>query len=79
MKENKEQKWLKFMDRWLKENGSIPLKEAINSGAYVADASSLSTQRYLQKHASAVGRFMVIIDADYVKRVVVRDQHKSHL
>ena len=47
-----EQRWLDFMHGWIKENGSIPKKEAINGGAAVAGCNPSTTARYLEKYCS---------------------------
>ena len=43
----------------LEDNNEIHIDEAINSGAYIADCSQKTVQRYINKHASSAGEFIL--------------------
>ena len=48
--------WLRIE---LEDKGEMNIDEAINSGAYIADCSQKTIQRYINKHASRAGEFIL--------------------
>jgi hypothetical protein len=67
-----EQKWLDFMHGWIRNNGSIPKEEAINSGALLAGCSPLTTSRYLSKYTSSLSCFRETRDSSGAKIITYR-------
>lgn len=66
--------WLDFMHGWIRANGSIPKKEAINGGAAASGANPSTTARYLDKYTSVWAQcFVEIRDSLGGKMIVYRE------
>jgi hypothetical protein len=72
-----EPKFVKFLKECLKDEGEIEYETCLADGAYIADCSQITAERYLKKHSSQFGPFHVVMDDNEMRFVRLRAETKK--